>query len=141
MACSRRACRSVISFSCRARPLRYERCHMNANERNTANSTMSSVVSACLTDDIPLIIWARSACATIPQGAFRRGRVTDQVASPDASGSSTREATPVAANRFLAEQIPGAELRVLKEVSHCYQLEKPLEFNQVLEEFVAKHGH
>ena len=51
------------------------------------------------------------------------------------------QATPVAANRFLAERIPGAELRVLKEVGHCYEIERPLEFNQMLEEFVARHGH
>ena len=51
------------------------------------------------------------------------------------------QATPVAANRFLAEQIPGAELRVLKDVGHCYEIEQPLEFNHVLEEFVAQHGH
>ena len=51
------------------------------------------------------------------------------------------QATPVAANRFLAERIPGAELRVLKEVGHCYEIERPLEFNQVLEDFVAQHGH
>ena len=50
------------------------------------------------------------------------------------------QATPVAANRFLAERIPGAELRVIKDVGHCYEIERPLEFNQVLEEFVAQHG-
>ena len=51
------------------------------------------------------------------------------------------QATPVEANRFLADNIPGAELRVLKDVGHCYEIERPTEFNQILEEFVAQHGH
>jgi 3-oxoadipate enol-lactonase len=46
-------------------------------------------------------------------------------------------ATPVAANRFLADNIPGAKLNVLKDVGHFYQLEKPLEFNATLKEFIA----
>ncbi len=84
------------------------------------------------------------ACLEDPHGVWR-WNITDrlkEVTQPTLIlVGEEDEATPVAANRCLAERIPGAELRVLKEVSHCYQLEKPLEFNQVLEEFVAKHGH
>ena len=84
------------------------------------------------------------ACLEDPHGVWR-WNITDrlhEVTQPTLIlVGEEDEATPVAANRFLAEWIPGAELRVLKEVSHCYQLEKPLEFNQVLEEFVATHGH
>ena len=50
-------------------------------------------------------------------------------------------ATPVEANQFLADHIPQAEFRVIKDVGHCYEIERPLEFNQELEAFVAKHGH
>jgi len=46
-------------------------------------------------------------------------------------------ATPVAANKFLADNIPGAKLSVVKDVGHFHQLEKPLEFNAALKEFVA----
>ena len=45
-------------------------------------------------------------------------------------------ATPVAANKFLADNIPGAKLSVVKDVGHFHQLEKPLEFNAALKEFV-----
>ena len=46
------------------------------------------------------------------------------------------QATPVAANKFLADHIPGAKLNVIKDVGHFYQLEKTLEFNAALTEFV-----
>jgi 3-oxoadipate enol-lactonase len=47
------------------------------------------------------------------------------------------QGTTVAANRLLADNIPGAKLRVLKDVGHFYQLERPSEFNAALREFVA----
>jgi 3-oxoadipate enol-lactonase len=47
-------------------------------------------------------------------------------------------ATPVAANKFLADNIPGAKLTVVKDVGHFHQLEKPLEFNAALKEFVSE---
>jgi 3-oxoadipate enol-lactonase len=47
------------------------------------------------------------------------------------------QATPVAANQLLADNIPGAKLKVVKEVGHFYQLEKPMEFNAAVKEFVA----
>jgi pimeloyl-ACP methyl ester carboxylesterase len=47
------------------------------------------------------------------------------------------QATPVAANQFLADNIPGAKLHVIKDVGHFFQLEKPLEFNAALKEFVS----
>jgi pimeloyl-ACP methyl ester carboxylesterase len=46
-------------------------------------------------------------------------------------------ATPVAANKFLADNIPGAKLSVVKDVGHFHQLEKPQEFNAALKEFVG----
>jgi pimeloyl-ACP methyl ester carboxylesterase len=46
------------------------------------------------------------------------------------------QATPVAANKFLADNIPGAKLITVKDVAHFHQLEKPLEFNATLQEFV-----
>ncbi|HKV54882.1 MAG TPA: alpha/beta hydrolase [Candidatus Binataceae bacterium] len=47
------------------------------------------------------------------------------------------QATPVAANKLLADNIPGAKLTVVKDVGHFYQLEKPLEFNATVKEFIA----
>jgi 3-oxoadipate enol-lactonase len=48
------------------------------------------------------------------------------------------QATPVAANKFLADNIPGAQLRVIKDVGHFYQLESPAAFNQELAQFVKQ---
>jgi pimeloyl-ACP methyl ester carboxylesterase len=48
------------------------------------------------------------------------------------------QATPVAANKFLADNIPGAKLVTVKDVGHFHQLEKPLEFNATLQEFVNR---
>lgn len=48
------------------------------------------------------------------------------------------QATPVAANQMLADNIPGAAIRIVKDVGHFYQLERPMEFNEALREFVAK---
>jgi 3-oxoadipate enol-lactonase len=46
-------------------------------------------------------------------------------------------ATNVAANKVLADNIPGAKLVVVKDVGHFHQLEKPLEFNATLKEFIG----
>ena len=37
----------------------------------------------------------------------------------------------------LADNIPGAKLVVVKDVGHFHQLEKPLEFNATLKEFIG----
>lgn len=47
------------------------------------------------------------------------------------------QGTPVAANKLLADNIPGAKLRVIRDVGHFYQLENPTQFNADLREFVA----
>ena len=47
------------------------------------------------------------------------------------------QATTPAANKFLADNIPGAKFSVVKDVGHFHQLEKPLEFNATLKEFIA----
>ena len=46
------------------------------------------------------------------------------------------QGNPVAMNKLLADNIPGAQLRVVKEVGHFSQLEKPTEFNQELRQFL-----
>ena len=50
------------------------------------------------------------------------------------------EATPVEANRILAEHMPNADLQIVTDVAHMYQVEQPLAFNQALENFVAQLG-
>ena len=45
---------------------------------------------------------------------------------------------PVEVNKVLADNIPGAELRVIQEVGHFYQLEQPRAFSEELREFVKK---
>lgn len=47
-------------------------------------------------------------------------------------------ATPVAANQFLAERIPGAKIKVYKDVGHFCQLEQPASFNADLKGFLAQ---
>jgi 3-oxoadipate enol-lactonase len=46
------------------------------------------------------------------------------------------QATPVAANKFLADNIPGAKLNVIKDAGHFCQLEKPMEFNSTVRQFI-----
>jgi pimeloyl-ACP methyl ester carboxylesterase len=48
------------------------------------------------------------------------------------------QGTPVAVNKFLADNIPGAQLRVVKDVGHFYQLENPPEFNRELRQFLTQ---
>jgi pimeloyl-ACP methyl ester carboxylesterase len=48
------------------------------------------------------------------------------------------QATPVAANKFLADNIPGAQLKVIKDVGHFYQIESPAAFNRELAQFVKQ---
>ena len=48
------------------------------------------------------------------------------------------DATPVEANQFLAKQVPNTELQIITDVAHMYQIEQPLAFNQMLEQFVAQ---
>ncbi len=48
------------------------------------------------------------------------------------------QGNPVAMNQLLADNIPGAQLQVVKEVGHFYQLEKPTEFNQELRQFLNR---
>jgi pimeloyl-ACP methyl ester carboxylesterase len=39
-------------------------------------------------------------------------------------------------NKFLADNIPGAKLSVIKDVGHFYQLEQPAAFNAALDDFL-----
>lgn len=48
------------------------------------------------------------------------------------------QATTVEVNRFLTDHIPGAQLKVIKDVGHFYQLEKSAEFNQELRQFLKQ---
>ncbi len=47
-------------------------------------------------------------------------------------------ATPPELNKFLAENIPNAELKMYKDVGHFCQLEKPTSFNADLKAFLAR---
>ncbi len=48
------------------------------------------------------------------------------------------QATPVAANKFLADNIPGAQLKVIKDVGHFYEIERPSDFNNDLQQFLKQ---
>ncbi len=47
-------------------------------------------------------------------------------------------ATTVEHNQFLADHIPGAEIKIFKDVGHFLQLEQPMTFNEELTAFVAR---
>jgi 3-oxoadipate enol-lactonase len=47
---------------------------------------------------------------------------------------------PVAMSQAMAERIPGAELVVIDDASHLSVAEKPVEFEQALQQFLARLG-
>jgi pimeloyl-ACP methyl ester carboxylesterase len=53
-------------------------------------------------------------------------------------GGEEDQATPPAVLKVLADNIPGAELRVAKDIGHFYQLEKPQEFTEIVRQFAAR---
>ena len=50
------------------------------------------------------------------------------------------QATPLELNQFLADNIPGARLKVVEDVGHFYQLERPADFNNDLRDFLKQLG-
>lgn len=75
-----------------------------------------------------------------PAGVFNwniAGQLSSIKAPTVVYAGAEDQATPVAANQLLADKIPGAKLNVIKDVGHFFQLEKPLEFNAALKEFVS----
>ncbi len=74
-----------------------------------------------------------------PNGVFNwdiRGRLKEIRQPALVLAGEEDNATPVAANKFLADNIPGAKLSVVKEVGHFYQLERPRDFNAAVDEFI-----
>ena len=49
-------------------------------------------------------------------------------------------ATSVEQNQFLADNIPGSEIKVFKDVGHFLQLEQPMTFNAELQGFLGRCG-
>ncbi len=50
------------------------------------------------------------------------------------------QATPLELNQILADNIPGARLKVVEDVGHFYQLERPADFNNDLRDFLKQLG-
>lgn len=84
------------------------------------------------------VFWASMAD---PQGVFNwniSDRLKD-ISQPTLIIAGEEDgATTVEHNQFLADNIPGAEIRVYKDIGHFCQLEKPAQFNADLEGFLAK---
>ncbi len=78
---------------------------------------------------------------TDPEGVFN-WNISDQLKDIKAPtmiiAGEEDGATPVAANQFLADNIPSADIKIYKDVAHFCQLEKPAEFNADLRNFLAK---
>ena len=84
---------------------------------------------------------AFSAATSDPSGVFNwniSDRLKDIRKPTLVLAGEEDQATPVAANKFLADNIPGAQLRVIKDVGHFYQLESPAAFNRELAQFVKQ---
>lgn len=79
-----------------------------------------------------------------PNGVFG-WNIKDRLSSIKAPtlvvGGAEDQATTVAHNKALADNIPGAELRVVQDIGHFYQLERPSEFNEILRGFVSRLAH
>jgi 3-oxoadipate enol-lactonase len=74
-----------------------------------------------------------------PNGVFNwniKDRLTEINKPTIVLAGEEDQATPVAANQLLADNIPGAKLSVIKDVGHFYQLERPIEFNAAVKEFI-----
>ncbi len=79
--------------------------------------------------------------ATDPSGVFNwniSGRLKDIKKPTLILAGEEDQATPVEMNKFLADHIPGAKLKVVKDVGHFYQLERPADFNADLDGFVQQ---
>ncbi len=48
------------------------------------------------------------------------------------------QATTVEANKVLSDNIPNAQLKVVADVGHFYQRERPTDFNNDLREFLKR---
>lgn len=86
--------------------------------------------------------WPRhvfDSAVTDPNGVFNwniKSRLKDIKRPTLVLAGEEDKATPVEANKFLADNIPGAKLSVVKDVGHFYQLEQPAAFNAALDEFL-----
>ena len=79
--------------------------------------------------------------ATDPSGVFN-WNITDQlkdIRKPTIIFAGAEDqATPVEANQFLADNIPNAQIKIIQDVGHFYQLEKPADFNSDLAQFLKQ---
>ena len=79
--------------------------------------------------------------ATDPNGVFN-WNISDQlkdIKKPTMIFAGEEDqATPVAMNQFLADNIPNAQIKTIKDVGHFYQLEKPADFNADLAQFLKR---
>ncbi len=81
------------------------------------------------------------ASAADPGGVFNwdiSGRLKEIQAPTCVLAGEEDQATPIEANQFLASNIPGAQLKILEDVGHFYQLERPADFNNDLREFLKQ---
>ena len=117
---------------------------------------MEGAVAAKTKQDKPEILDLMKACfavddnfteqvffanATDPNGVFQ-WNISDQlknITKPTIIFAGEEDqATPVEANQFLADNIPNAQIKILKDVGHFYQLEKPADFNADLAQFLKQ---
>lgn len=61
------------------------------------------------------------------------------IACPVLAIAADRDYTPLSMKQAYVAQIPGAQLEVVSEARHALPMEKPAQFNAVLERFLAQH--
>ena len=74
--------------------------------------------------------------------AIMRWSVADRLAQIDVPTlfvSSDKDYTPVSTKRHIVDQMPNAELAVVDDARHALPVERPDEFNTILDDFLA-HG-
>jgi 3-oxoadipate enol-lactonase len=54
--------------------------------------------------------------------------------------SADQDYTPVAVKQIFVERIPNAQLAVIEDTHHAAPMEKPEEFNKLLDGFLRKHA-
>ena len=104
-------------------------------------SEILDVMKACFEVDDNFTEQVFFANATDPNGVFN-WNISDQlknITKPTVIFAGEEDqATPVALNQFLADNIPNAQIKILKDVGHFYQLEKPADFNADLAQFLKQ---
>lgn len=113
---------------------------VSAKTRRERGEILDLLLAQCMVEtNFPRHVFTAS--SQDPEGVFNwdiRDRLKDIHQPTLVLAGEEDQATPVEVNKILAENMPGAEMRVITDVGHFYQLEKPREFTDVVRQFVER---